>query len=327
MLTGIQIFWLTDGNKFQIIPMAVIINFHEINDQDWFENVVYFLKQQYKPVHLTDLINLYNSGSDLKGICHMTFDDGNKSFYNKIFPVLKKMKFPATTFISPYAAKKQVNFWFMEIENYDKNKLLGIVSDITGAEVKAIKGYPVVDILKCLRIEIIWTIINHYKKRFTPEAKSCQNMTVDEVREVTNSGLVTIGAHTMKHPILANEEDSVSKEEITSSLNELADIIGRETRYFAYPNGIPGLDFGQREVNTLKEINCVLSFMTSSGNFRLDTDIMKIPRYGISSGDRTCYIKSKLLLGSNWSRLSKLKPGNEFSNRRTLLKIFGAHSR
>ena len=76
--------------------MGVIINFHEVKDQVWLENNLCFLKERYNPVDLPELINSYNGKKELKSICHITVDDGSKSFYDNIYPVLKKHKIPAS---------------------------------------------------------------------------------------------------------------------------------------------------------------------------------------------------------------------------------------
>ena len=34
-------------------------------------------------------------------------------------------------------------------------------------------------------------------------------MSIEQLKEIDRDGLVTIGAHTMNHPILANENDEV----------------------------------------------------------------------------------------------------------------------
>lgn len=301
--------------------MGVVINFHEVQDPLWFESTLCFLLKKYSPIHLPEMINLYNSGDVLEKTCNITIDDGDRSFYNVIYPVLKKHKIPATIFVSSDAAINQTNFWFQEIAGYEKQKLLVILSDVNEFSGIDLKKYSLFDIFKCLTIDMIWEIIYRYQRIHKPEKKSCQNMTVNELKEVENSGLVTIGAHTLRHPILANEEMSISKNEIISSLNNLADILGHEINYFAYPNGLPVLDFNQREIDILKDYGCTCSFSTVSGDFNIGSDLLSIPRYGLSCRDSTEYIKIKLFCGPNWNKIIKLKPGNESKDRKALLGV------
>ena len=78
-------------------------------------------------------------------------------------------------------------------------------------------------------------------------------MNLDEILELEKSDLVTIGAHTLNHPILQNESLETSRKEITDSIIELEKLLGHKIKYFAYPNGAKALDFGMREIDILKE--------------------------------------------------------------------------
>jgi peptidoglycan/xylan/chitin deacetylase (PgdA/CDA1 family) len=301
--------------------MGVIINFHEVNDPVWFENTVNYLKRKYDPVQLPELISLFNNGSSLDRVCHIMVDDGDRSFYNVIYPILKKNKLPATIFVSPYAAANRVNFWFQEIVGYDKEKLLKIISEVADINVKSLVKYSLIYIFKCLTIDIILEIINRYQKVYMPDKKPCQNMSVNELMEIENSGLVTIGAHTLRHPILANEELTISKKEIESSITDLADILGHAIHYFAYPNGIPGLDFGQREMDILTNSGCTHSFSNESGNLNYSSSLLSIPRFSLTCMESLSYMKIKLSFGSKWNTIMTLKPGSEINNRKALKKL------
>jgi peptidoglycan/xylan/chitin deacetylase (PgdA/CDA1 family) len=301
--------------------MGIVFNFHDVSDLHWFENIICFINQKNSFVHLSEFISSYKGGNGQKIPGHVTVDDGDKTFYNVIFPVLKKHKIPATIFVSPEIAINQKNFWFQEIVGYDEQKLLDVSSEVVGIGASDLKRFPVLHILKCLTIEQIWEIIDRYKNKHQPGEKLCQNMSVNEIREVENSGLVTIGAHTLRHPVLANEILEVSKNEIISSFIGLSEILGHEIDCFAYPNGEPILDFGQREMGILKDIGCKYAFSTRAGSFNSGTSLLSIPRYGSSTGESNYYLRIKVLLGSNWNRIMRFKPGNEFVNRKSLTQL------
>jgi peptidoglycan/xylan/chitin deacetylase (PgdA/CDA1 family) len=301
--------------------MSIVLNFHDVRDPEWFENIVRDLKKDYDTVSLRELTDLQDKGKDQKSIAHITVDDGDKTFYNIIYPVLKKNSIPATIFVSPDIVVNQVNFWFQEIIGYDESKLLDICSEVMNVNINDLKKFPLIHIFKCLKVDLIWDIINMYQKKYQTEKKQCQNMGIDELKEVEESGFITIGAHTMRHPILANEDPERSQIEITSSFKGLSGILGREINCFAYPNGEPGFDFTQREIDFLKAVGCQHAFSTESGNFDSNSNLYSIPRYGVSSGDGYSYIKLKLIAKSNWNKIMRLKPANEFSNRKTLSKL------
>ena len=131
--------------------------------------------------------------------------------------------------------------------------------------------------------------------------------------------MVVIGAHTLNHPILKNETAERSKIEIVDSINELEEIVNHEIKYFAYPNGIPFLDFDEREFEYLNSKKIRLAFSTESRNFSKESNLLSIPRFGISFGNHY-FVKTKLLLGKNWEFIKNLKSKGEKSTRLEIKK-------
>ena len=62
-----------------------------------------------------------------------------------------------------------------------------------------------------------------------------------------------IGAHTHSHPILSNEVDEKSRDEIRRSKDDLAEKLGEYSNVFCYPVG-RDQDFGQREEKFVEEL-------------------------------------------------------------------------
>jgi peptidoglycan/xylan/chitin deacetylase (PgdA/CDA1 family) len=284
-----------------------IINFHAVYNKDWMELVLLFLKKHYNIVSINEIEQFYYRGKKLKNSCHITFDDGDISFYEIVFPLLKKHKIPVSIFVSPLATKQRKNFWFQEIRGYDQDKLRDIIKQKNYyADIDKISILNAV--FKSLRIEQIWDIIEEYKKITRANPKVCINMTVEQLIDLDKSGLVAIGAHTQNHPILLNESDAVSEYELNSSIEELSSILNHQIKYFAYPNGTPGKDFSEREIKYLKESNITLCFSTETNFFSIDDDTLKIPRNGLSKGNMR-FIFVKLLLGSKYGKIKRLIKG------------------
>ena len=290
--------------------MNKIINFHDVHDALWFDNIIKILRSKYDLVSIEDIEQFYYNEKKLKNACHITIDDGEASFYNVIYPVLKKHNVPATLFVSPKICKQRENFWFQEIAGYDQANFKKVIAAYLNTDYNQISSYPVGMILKNLRIDQIWSIISQYQENFKVSTKDPQNMTIDQLIEVDRDGLVAIGAHTIDHPILANESNEDSDEEICTSVTQLQDLLQHQIKYFAYPNGIPQLDFGQREINSLKKMNCRLSFSTQHKNFSLADNPFSIPRSGFSHGNQL-FVKAKLLFGENWEKIKNLKSKGE----------------
>src|SRR5690625_7589399 len=107
--------------------------------------------------------------------------------------------------------------------------------------------------MKNLRLNQNSKMIDHYRKKHHQPLKKGEYISSEQLLELENSGVFHIGAHTMNHPILANENDEISEYEIKASIDELGKLLNRKITTFAYPNGSEGLDFEKREMRFLKE--------------------------------------------------------------------------
>ncbi len=292
-----------------------ILFMHGVKNTDWFSD---FISKMAKDYHLIDYnnIQLFLEGSKThKNAVHLTFDDGDLDFYHNIFPLMRKRKIPFSIFVSPNSVKNGDNFWFQEITNYDNSKLKQVVCDVLNIQKEDLSGYSVKSALKTLPIDTIWEVINIYKQRFKENDKPRMNMNLSELNIVKESGLVTIGAHTQRHPILSNEDDSSSKKEIVNSINELSEILNESVKCFAYPNGVPGLDFSQREIDILSTTSSEISFSTLENKVKVNDNKHAIPRFGVPESNIKL-LPIKFLLGQNWSLLkSKLKGKDEMQQR------------
>lgn len=294
--------------------MNKIINFHDVRNILWFEKTLNILKSRFRLVKTKDIEDFYYNKKTLNNACHVTIDDGDKTFYHIIYPVLKKINVPATLFVSAEICSKHSNFWFQEIRSFDSDRVKKIICDFYNLDINILKIYPVNVILKNMSIGQIWTIINKYKSIYGITSDEKYNMSIDQLREIDKEGLVTIGAHTMNHPILANENEDVSKKEIISSFKELENVLQHEINYFAYPNGTIILDYSTREIEILRNMNCRLAFSMEAKNFTVNDDPLVIPRFGLSTGNQL-FVTTKLILGKYWNSIKYLKSASEIELR------------
>jgi peptidoglycan/xylan/chitin deacetylase (PgdA/CDA1 family) len=296
-----------------------IINFHAIYDRAWMEKVLIFINKNYRIIGIDELESYFYEGHNLKNVCHITFDDGDLSFYNIVYPILKKYKIPVSVYVSPLIARNQTNFWFQEIRGYNEQKFRQIIKQNIGPlyeEKMSLKA-----LLKSMRIEDIWEVISQYQMKYKVSKKPCLNMNLEQLKELHLSKLVTLGAHTQNHPILRNESDEKAREEIEMSIIELSDILNSRISCFAYPNGIPELDFGQREINILKNSGIKLSFSTHNKNFkRLDNPLV-IPRNGVTYGGMGFILLKLLMTGGYWNSLKGRLKGRQEGDYRKGISI------
>lgn len=305
---------------------GIVINFHREEDSAVFEKKLLALKKRFRLVSLEELEAMLSLGSKTRNICHISFDDGERSFFNHVFPVLQKHQVPASLFVSPEISVTQKNFWFQEIEHYDEKILLAVIASVTGVPKRSLSHFSAADILKALDLDTIRKVMDAYHKKTGTASMAFQNMTLAEIKIVKDSGLVTIGAHTLNHPILQNEDDERSREEIRGSVEELSHLIGEPVKYFAYPNGRPGIDFSEREVTHVKEAAVMLAFSTAPGLLSGKTDKMMVPRMsfatmGLAAGNPLIYWR--LSLGRRWINIKRLHKPSEKSLRLKIRRLLG----
>jgi peptidoglycan/xylan/chitin deacetylase (PgdA/CDA1 family) len=99
-----------------------------------------------------------------------------------------------------------------------------------------------------------------------------------QVRELHAAGM-TIGAHTVTHPILAGLSDSAAREEIAESKRALEDLTGKPVALFAYPNGKPARDYTAAHVAMVRELGFEAAVSTAEGAASAGGDLHQIPRF------------------------------------------------
>lgn len=304
--------------------MNKILNFHLVDNQEWFESAIKLIKSKYRMVSIDTLIDYYAGKIRLKNACHITIDDGDKTFYDFIYPVLKKHNVPASLYVSPKIFNEAKNFWFQEVEGYNDVVLKEIIAKEKNIDPEKLKPYNIFNVLKAFDIKTIHHLLAKYRSQTNTPVKPYQNMSIAELLEVDRDGLVTIGAHTMNHPILNNENNESAAYEINESVTQLASLLGHQVKCFSYPNGIPDYDFTEREQNLLKANGVKITFSTEAKNFNAQNNLMSVPRIGVSNNESMLFLKAKLVLGPVWDNLKRIKSTGEYKHRKELQYILNA---
>ena len=295
---------------------SIVVMFHEIHSSVWFNEVLVHLGKKYKFVNADQLYENIRS----TGLCHITFDDGHRSFFENAYPVLYELQIPATLFVSPKVIEEETNYWFQSVRKLNNNDFHQYVcKKVSYRFSNPITDYSVYSILKSIPVKIILELIENYESENSIEEEPNMNITKEQLIELNNSGLIEIGSHTNNHPILANESDNMLEWEIKDSIERLEKLIGKDIGYFAYPNGQPVLDFGDRELKILKETTIKLAFSTDSRKIKGETNNYMVPRIGISKGNNF-FIDNKIRFAEQWIQLRNAIHRNTEDKERKYLK-------
>lgn len=301
-----------------------VVNFHYINDPAWIEQVFLLLKKHYTLISVKQLESYYYEQKHLRNCCHITFDDGDESFYQVVYPIILKHKIPVSIYVSPKATKNGEDFWFQTKRLLDQNHLKEELLKYPGfaKHIDLLRQMSTNILCKSMPREEMAKILQSCLQDEHIDPKAPANMNVDQLLDIHRSGLVEIGAHTQNHPILANETNEIAEREISDSIHELSELLNEQVRYFAYPNGVPGLDFTEREMSYLKKSGVRIAFSTQTRSFSTSCNPLAIPRKGLTHGSEM-FSLVKLALGRYWDGIKRIQNSNNEIDQRLKIQKLG----
>ena len=103
-------------------------------------------------------------------------------------------------------------------------------------------------------------------------------MSADQVRQLRSLGM-DVGGHTVTHPILRSLDDAAAEREIAGGREDLVQIIGGPIELFAYPNGVPGVDYDARHVAMVQRCGFKAAVSTAHGAAAPGADPFQLPRF------------------------------------------------
>ena len=234
----------------------IILNYHRANGGDLRRHLLY-LRRHYRMLHLEEALKeLYtpqkeDQAADQRTPLVLTFDDGYHDNYSRAFALVRELRIPITVFLIPGYIENGEYFWWQEgkrlvrrsqvnevtIENH--TYCLGRQEDRAslGQAIDTRLRYATSVIEREAFLKKTRQMLN-VPESITTEEEATMPLTWEEVQEMEESGLVSFGAHTMHHPILAYLKDPTEvRHEVEECKNVLEQRLGHLVRTFAYPIG------------------------------------------------------------------------------------------
>jgi peptidoglycan/xylan/chitin deacetylase (PgdA/CDA1 family) len=228
----------------------------------------------------------------------LTFDDGYADNAEVALPILRAHGLAATFFI----ATGYLDGGYMwndgvaeAIRHATLREIDGLPLDSTAARMRAIDTLR--DRLKYLSPEERDAAVTALLNRCNAPPPRDLMMTSAQIRKLAESGM-TLGGHTVRHPILKVLDESRARAEITSGKQQLESILDKPVELFAYPNGRPGQDYGEREVSLVREAGFTAAFSTRHGMVTGGTEPFEQPRMNPWQRTRTAFAGA--LLAAHW---------------------------
>jgi peptidoglycan/xylan/chitin deacetylase (PgdA/CDA1 family) len=243
------------------------------------------LRDNFNPLPLVEAVDRLHTGTlPTRAIC-VTFDDGYADNELHALPILRKYAIPATVFVSTgfLNGGRMWNDTVIEVfrnfegESLDLRELnLGCYSLETATQrLVAIDG--VIRSIKHLDPDIRAALVHEIEKRVTSLPDNLM-LTNAQIQSLAREG-VSIGAHTVNHPILYSVSSEVAHREIQDSKSYLEELLQQQIEVFAYPNGRPGLDYRDEHRDMVKEMGFKVAVSTHWGVSTNQSDRFQLPRF------------------------------------------------
>ena len=161
----------------------------------------------------------------------LIFDDGLRSNVTVAYPVLRSLGIPAAFFVCPGLIEERR--WLWTHESRCRLQFAGRAPGEIEALVQRMKelGYP-----RRLRVE---AALRRATAGFVPsdaQREAFDLASWDELRSLDPS-LVTVGSHSMTHPILPSLDSAGIESELRDSRRLIEARLARPAEFFSYPNG------------------------------------------------------------------------------------------
>ena len=231
---------------------------------DYLESLIVKHQQSgYQFVSMDEIVDdIHRCPLDLrrKKRVNITFDDGFHDVYDNAFPILRRHHIPFTVYLVGNFSEGASDIWWIQLERYANGNV-----DWFEKTMKDIyqSGKNMRDVM-------------HEKTESEPNMDLCRELalTWEQLKEMVDSGLCTIGAHSMTHPGLTRISEEEVRNELTESKRIIEEHLPIRVEHFSYPHSmeIPEIQA------MLKETGYKTATMGYGGKVRKGDNLYKLNR-------------------------------------------------
>ena len=203
-----------------------------------------YLARHFKVVSLESMLDgIMNGSLPLAHEIVLTFDDGLRNNLTVVYPILRELQLPATMFVCPALVESGEWLW-----NHEMRCRLQTLAAADRAELRTellapgTSVDPIIEWMKTLQLQHRRTaeaIIRQATTGFQPteaQREAFDIMNWNDLRSLDRN-LITVGSHTLSHPILTKLSGQEIESEILESRRRLQQRLERKVDLFCYPNG------------------------------------------------------------------------------------------
>jgi peptidoglycan/xylan/chitin deacetylase (PgdA/CDA1 family) len=254
----------------------------------------------------------------------LTFDDGYRDNVEHAWPVLAKHGAPWTLFVTPGFADRTARLWWLELEEAIRalpqlNVTLPDGPFTARTESDREKQRAFDRLYWRLRKQpeaILLSAISDLATMAGIDSAALverECLPWDTLRALAGAPGVTIGAHTLSHPMLAKHDETFARTEIVAGKARLEAELGVPITHFAYPVGDP-TSAGPRDFALVKAAGFASAVTTRPGHLFAEhaTHLHALPRVSLNGLHQSDAALRALLSGLPfwlWNRGQRLNVG------------------
>jgi len=244
---------------------------------DFLEKAVKRIRDNgYEIISMDEAVDLLKTGYGRERYAVLTFDDGYRDNLEVAYPVLRALNAPFTIYVATGYLDRTAELWWVVLE-----KLIAENDVLEFSDTGPAGGVPCGTLAEkqaCFETMRTWLtlevteeeqrlLIRELADRYGVDMSAITDkafMTWDELRELSNDPLVTIGAHTHNHHALARLSDADAREDVDRGIERLEQELGRRPKHFAFPYGYASA-VCNRDARYIEEIGLASSVTTFPG--------------------------------------------------------------
>jgi len=269
----------------RILPAADKF-FPEEETDESFDLSLAALKQVFNVLSMDEAITRLNSGTLPARAACITFDDGYKDNATIALPILQKHGLKAIFFIATAYLNggRMFNDTVVHaVKHYREAQLdlsaldLG-VHDTHTPEAKAWATNLILRKVKYLPMGLREETAAEIA-RLATDVPPPNDLMMDSrhLKQLLEAGM-EIGGHTARHPILAKLDNAAANREIAEGKDFLEDLLSIKLKFFAYPNGYPGVDYTAEQADIPRKLGFQAAVSAHTGYAHRGSDLFQLPR-------------------------------------------------
>ncbi len=203
----------------------------------------------------------------------LTFDDGYRDNFTRAYPILKHLGIPFSVYVTTAFPDDDAVLWWYAIEQMLQEHEQVMLAD--GSELPCHTSQEKLDAFVSLRQlimalpgdglgERVNALFAHARFDW-PRICAAHALRWTDIEELSRDPLVTIGAHTVSHPVLCALPEQQVRAEMRESRERIETHIGTSVTHFCYPFG-SRKEVGAREFQLARELGFESATTTRWGN-------------------------------------------------------------